>query len=413
MKWIVTPLLWILALIVGILVAWRIWQGKPIILKGRWSPRFVRMVVFVLVMMGVGNGQESNLTHQVSVDDIKAEATVVDLLPEKVAENVIARWSALQHRASIWSAFKKDIVLAQNAFEKKETQIPFPSGLPELPEKFRTFVISDLDWLKKGQPYTSSVNIGTTMAVLDEMERNGYYDHWLVAYLWRRTPQPDVELFRLFYQHARIANTLIKAKGNKVLYEPRAWMSKAGPSRGYYQRLKETYESSKGIYPFADTGTWEKDGIVLLTIAKGSNPVTLIRNGKRRVIQPQEVIRFGRLDLLETGSVVCELEHSEIGPLELPAGQLTDARSINQYLFELGKYNLRKIIEKALDGDEKAVQIIEEALPLAHKNLRESLQNKANAQEKGAPRLRLILSLFDDVPQEKVPSEHTPIEVQD
>jgi hypothetical protein len=47
-------------------------------------------------------------------------------------------------------------------------------------------------------------------------------------------------------------------------------------------------------------------------------------------------------------------------------------------------------------NDEKAALRLERAMPLVHTDLRAALEKTPNA--KGAPRMRLILSLFDDVP---------------
>ena len=56
--------------------------------------------------------------------------------------------------------------------------------------------------------------------------------------------------------------------------------------------------------------------------------------------------------------------------------------------------SLERDLEDALKGDEPAAARLEKALPLVHHRLREQLAALPNAI--GAPRLRLILALFDD-----------------
>jgi hypothetical protein len=58
------------------------------------------------------------------------------------------------------------------------------------------------------------------------------------------------------------------------------------------------------------------------------------------------------------------------------------------------KDRARQTIKAALDNDEDAAERLEQALPLVHDLLRDELKKSPTA--KGAPRLRLILALFDD-----------------
>src|SRR5205807_4903632 len=55
----------------------------------------------------------------------------------------------------------------------------------------------------------------------------------------------------------------------------------------------------------------------------------------------------------------------------------------------------------ALEGDEKAAERLEEALPLTHADLRAALTESPRAR--GAARLRLILTLFDDAVMPALP----------
>src|SRR5947209_6251480 len=52
MKWLLAPFLWLLALALTALLLWRLWRGKPVVLRGRWSPRVIRLVAVLLVFLG-------------------------------------------------------------------------------------------------------------------------------------------------------------------------------------------------------------------------------------------------------------------------------------------------------------------------------------------------------------------------
>lgn len=52
MRTLLAPLLWLLAVAVALFVLWRAWRGRPVVLRGRWEPRFVRMVAVALVVLG-------------------------------------------------------------------------------------------------------------------------------------------------------------------------------------------------------------------------------------------------------------------------------------------------------------------------------------------------------------------------
>ena len=63
-------------------------------------------------------------------------------------------------------------------------------------------------------------------------------------------------------------------------------------------------------------------------------------------------------------------------------------------------------VSSALAGDEAAALDIERALPLVHPEVRSAVRGSPNA--KGAPRLRTILALFDDVPMPP-PEQNQPV----
>src|SRR5262245_47218190 len=99
MKWLIAPLLWTLALVVALGVLWRLWRGKPIVMRGRWTPRFVRMVAVFLVFLGIGAGKSD--AAPVKPDEGK-KGKVDDQLPPHISADVMSKWVVLQWRNSDW-----------------------------------------------------------------------------------------------------------------------------------------------------------------------------------------------------------------------------------------------------------------------------------------------------------------------
>ena len=70
--------------------------------------------------------------------------------------------------------------------------------------------------------------------------------------------------------------------------------------------------------------------------------------------------------------------------------------SLETHLGAEAKAKVEASLKAALAGDEKAALQLEQAMPLVHVALRAALARSPTAA--GAPRLRTILTLFDDVP---------------
>jgi hypothetical protein len=156
------------------------------------------------------------------------------------------------------------------------------------------------------------------------------------------------------------------------------------------------FDAVKQLYGATDAGTWKRDGVALLTVAKDSPRPTLLRGGKKYSLDVGETVRFGRLDLIETpaGDKPVVLEHSWLGPITLPAGKLISVWELARLLSADARATAGQTITQALANNEEAADKLEQALPLVHVLLREQVIRDSEA--KGAPRLRLILALFDD-----------------
>jgi hypothetical protein len=410
MRWLLAPLVWLVVLILAIGVLWRLWCGRPVVLRGRWAPRILRVVAILLVAVGAQGEEAPAAPDPLAGSSKKAEAA--EPLPGVVTARSLEGWLVLQEPTSPWSRFKQAYVRAQTSAAPAGTFQAAQLQARALPPRLRTLVEADLAARSAGKP-VPAVRTEELTAALDQLEQLGYYDHWLNAYLWRRSATANeergkerIELYGRLERHARLVNTLLRAQAliRPVLEPPRAWMSKAGPSkiqRNQWQAdrqkaLGDLLGAAKVLYRTADSGTWLREGLAVLTVAKQSAIAKLVRAGHEETGQPGETLRFHRLDLLVTraGERPVVLEHAWLGKMTLPAGRVVSVWELPAYLSKDARQQTDAAIKDALDGDDQAAARLEQALPLVHDDLRRALALAPHA--KGAPRLRLILSLFDD-----------------
>jgi hypothetical protein len=418
MKWILAPILWALAVIAALAVLYRIWRGHNVVLTGRWSPRFIRMVVIVLVVLGVGVEK----TRSAPVPGGKAPTSKPDgELPGNINEKTIEAWTQAQVPTGNWAMLKKELTLLQLAEKKIKDGGGPPGGrtvigqlIAALPPHLQLLMQEEIKVHGEGGkvPRASFADLN---AALDESEKQGIYDHWLAAYLWRRgggeinddDRKAAVRFYTRLQEHARLANTILAAQARvkPLLMPPRAWMSKAGPPPGaiqaHRQGIADMLVAVKWLYPRADLGTWQNDGCVLLTNPKDGETFMVHRGGEGDLVDRGVLFRFGRLDLVQTADKKVKLEHTWLGTIELPEKSLISVWDLPKYLSAEARKKIEEAIDDALDGSEPAARKLEQALPFAQALLRARLQKSAEA--KGASRLRLILSLFDDAPMPLLP----------
>jgi hypothetical protein len=424
MKWLFLPLLWALAVAVAVFVLYRLWRGKPVVLRGRFSPRLVRMVVIILVTFGVGVSAERDRANAAPLP-VRNRDRAADEMPATLNAEVATHWLLHQQPGSRWGVIKQDFTAVELG---KLGPSALNDAFRDFPEPFRNIVVAELKarLQKQAMPAVRATEL---LAAVDAMEKQGYYDHWLNAYLWRKTATLEptevtrtVELlFTRLEQHARVTNTLIRAQARvKPVYQPpRAWMSKAGPPKGWSREgsftpasVADLLKAAKELHVSSDTGTWKQDGIARLRLAKESPRPVLLRAGRTRLVENDEWLRLNRLDVLKTpkGEKPVCFEHAWLGTLELPAGKTLTVWDLSHGLSANAKDRVRETIKAALDNDENAAARLEQALPLVHDLLREELKKSPTA--KGAPRLRLILALFDDavMPVLPLPPKSGPVE---
>jgi len=415
MKWLLTLLLWGLAVVVALGVLWRLWRGKTVVLRGRWTPRFVRMVAVTLVFLGIGTGQ--NDAAPVKQTEGK-KGKVDDQLPPHITKDVVAKWLAPQARTGEWMRFKQTWTLlmqrAEPGLETVERALQLSQALPE---RLRVLLREDLRAMAGG-PSPAAANPRDLALALEEAERGGYIDPWLCAYVWRKAAvltdgserKAIVDLMAKLHRHARLANALIAAGARlrPLMLRPQPWGTKSGRPPAWAQQ-QQLFAPGAGLavdllpalrsqFATADAGTWDSQGLTIFAVAQDSAAATMIRVGQAGVPQTSGMVRFGRLDLLETtpGDRPVLLTHRVFGTLTLPPGKLISVWDLPQYLSAKGKEQLKKTVADALDGKDAASRLLEQHLPLAAPFVRAGIH--ASPKAAGAPALRLILTQFDDVP---------------
>jgi hypothetical protein len=296
-----------------------------------------------------------------------------------------------------------------------------------LPATVRRLVEADLVALVAGKT-APALAPSEAVRALDEAERLGAFDHWLCAYLWRRTAGGVdraeagalVELYARLTRHARLTNAMIRIRVSSLSFDrarkpggasagraepfPFPWVAAGGRGRMISSRKVRQCHVPGGLLGTVDsrrcTGSTPRrtpaparDGVVRLTVAEGSAP-GLVRGGNRWMPRPGQACAWsGSTDrharrrrwcwstsgwdgssCPRTGSCRYGPARAAAGRGEGEGGGVGALRPTNNH-----------------DGE---VRQLERALPLVHAALRVGL--KTDGHKPGAARLRLILSLFDD-----------------
>jgi hypothetical protein len=411
MRWITILLLWVAAIVVAVVVLRRVRRGKPVVLTGRWSPRLVRMVAVALVVLGPG---DERLAPEAHAFPVRLPPAAGGDLPASVNAESVQGWLVENQPANRFATGKRHLLRA--AIGQKLTTADRALAnhyVSRLPEKARAILLADVQAAEAGKAAPAATD-ADLLAALDELEKAGKFDHALNAYLWRKAAGPAkdparrVELFDRVRRHARLTDALLKAYAQvkPVMLSPRAWMSKAGPRPEDYRAEQAAVADILKVFakelPTIDEGTWKRDGIALLKPVAGSPAPVLIRAGHERALPADEATRFGRLDLLRTGDKPAVVGHDWLGKIELPANRLVSAHDLPDLLPKEAKETLGTAVHQALTtNSEDAADRLERCLAVSHEAIRIGLKELPNAR--GAPRLRLILSLFDDAVMPTLP----------
>lgn len=407
MRWLWLPVLWIVALCLVFVVLWRMWRGKNVILRGKWSPRIIRMVAILLVIFGVGADKKANAAP---IPKLPVKNTEDASLPKYVTTDAIAIWIQNHQRSSPWVVFKQAYTLVEQQGEKSDKALmqQMERGLTRVPPKARAILQAQGEATAKGQPMPKFAP-ADVLAAIEQVEQMGHFDHWLIARLWETTTrnfdgneQKTIEVFARLHHHARVTDTLIRAFGQikPIGLGPRAWASKGGPSIAIRQQLAlapaQILGAAKVLHQKSDPGTWQRDGMIQFRLAKTSAPCVVHRGGKEIRLQPGEAQKFGRLDVLETakGNGELVLVHDLLGEIRLSADELITAWNLPQHLSKDMTQRIEQLVLKAIEGDGTSADLLEKMLPLTHQAIR--IELKERPQARGSAKMRLVLALFDD-----------------
>ncbi len=240
-----------------------------------------------------------------------------------------------------------------------------------------------------------------------------------MSYLWQKSQdmKGEVQAETLasiqgrLHQWARMNNAMIKAKAVATklhgAYEPRAWISKGGPSRTHLlQRAKyraQLLETLRKTYAEVDASPWTTEGMVPLRVA-GKAPVTLYRAGVKQELKPGDRFVFGRLGVLQIHEETAVISHDWLGHIELLQGDVLTAHGLSQRVSNRTENSkLMQVLTEARDGGDAELLMLERAMPLVHLAIRQTLEQHPDA--KGAPQLRLILANYDNQMQPTIKNE--------
>jgi hypothetical protein len=426
MRWLAVLVLWVAAVVLAVLILRRVRRGKPVVLTGRWSPRLIRMVVVVLVVLGVGDEAR---TPDASAAPLKLPIrSPDDELPRAITPETIRTWLIVHQEDGPYAreetALARTLMTGQRPPANVKAAAPVrPGGFGGgpggagfgLPVRLQKLIDADLAALRADRPLPNA-SANEVRAALDELENAGRYDHFWNAYLWRKTaefadPADRVELFARFRRHARVTDALIRAHAQvkPLMQAPRAWMGKAGGGAFVNLHLPhpdagaDLLKVAARVLPTTDEGTWKRDGVALFKPVPGRPAPVLVRGGTEWILPADDSTRFGRLDLFKTGDRPAVIVHDWLGQVELPANRLVSVWELPHLLSDAAKQKLDETVHEALKtNSEAAADRLERCLAVSHFAIRAGLKELPHA--KGAPRLRLILALFDDTVMPGLPN---------
>jgi hypothetical protein len=411
MRWITLLFLWVAATVVAVLILRRVRRGKPVVLTGRWSPRLVRMIAVALVVLGAG---DESITPEAHAFPVRLPLADGADLPASVNAETVQGWLVENQPANRFTAGKRHLLQAASGHKLTTADRALANYYASrLPAGARALLLADVQAVEAGKSAPAATD-AELLTALDELEKAGKFDHALNAYLWRKAvgpatdPAKRVELFDRVRRHARVTDALLKAYAQvkPVMLSPRAWMSKAGPRPEDYRAeqaaVADILKVAARVLPTTDEGTWKRDGMAVIKPVAGAPAPILVRAGRERALPADESTRFGRLDLLRTGDKPAVIVHDWLGKIELPANQLVSVHELPVLLSKDATKKLDEAVHQALaTNSEDAADRLERCLAVSHQAIRVGLKELPNA--KGAPRLRLILSLFDDAVMPTLP----------
>lgn len=239
------------------------------------------------------------------------------------------------------------------------------------------------------------------LKALDDAERAGFYDGWLLGYLWRAAPAADERnaaalesLYERLERHGRMLTAITRARAElgPIYYQP--WMSKAAPPRDYQPMHVPDGFARRVMHHFAraTAGSWHDEATARLTAATDGQ-ATVIRRGQRLRIEDGAPLTLRRLDMIQApADHALTLRQQQTGlTLIIPPGRTVGPRDLPRYLDEASRKRIGTWTAAAAEGDRDAAVRLEWTLPLTHAAIREHLdQHEATPQANPLPTLRML-----------------------
>lgn len=407
--------LWAAAFVVTLLLLLRYRKGAPRRLAGRYSGRFVRMVSVMLFLVGCGpttdknqkkipaprdapepgtgsNAEEPKLAYDIELTaniEVQAELRVdrQQHFPWTLGPSELSHWLSLHQDSGPWKGYKQATeVAAMKAGSWKPT--PLQAGLA--PAAFESLVVMEPEaW--------TSLTLAQLHAMVREMEGNGFFDPWLVGYVWRvaqaatGTGEERAKFYALLESHHRVAESFEVATAQSEVLFPRPWMSKAAPPPGV-GRGKPSFADPEAFlrqagqqYEKRGSGTWQTQALMTIVLETGS--ATLHRRGQALTV-PKQGWSLRRLDVVTT-SKASTFRLPYLGTIRVPEDSVVTSTSLHQWLGPKAQERARLLVGSAMGGDERALAKLGSLMPVLAPMVVESMATDPEAV--GGPALRSLL----------------------
>ncbi|MBI4612606.1 MAG: hypothetical protein HY720_03260 [Planctomycetes bacterium] len=398
-----TPVLWVGAAGVALVYLARARRGKPVVIRGRWTPRFVRMVAVMIVLAGGWFAPRVPAQEDGAPGSERPEGDALVPLGGEFPRGFHAHaetWAWWTQTESAWTAFKQDLAARKFDFQARSHAEDLGPLAP--------FFTAEIDRLA-GAPGAPPLALSDLAGALDTAEGIGLFDSWFVAWIWRRSrefagtaavaePRALASLYSRLETHARVSNALAEALARTGAVVFQAWRSKAAPPPGRAVEPvfpRDFLSTATSIYATIDAGSWEDEGTIALSVSSAAGPLVLLRRGAEVEIGAGRSFVLRRLDVvLAPVPGEATLAHERLGELRLPARAALTATNAGEFLAPEARSRVAAWVESALGGDAEATRHLEEVLPAAHAFVRGALEESAGRP--GAATLRLVLENFDD-----------------
>jgi MoaA/NifB/PqqE/SkfB family radical SAM enzyme len=342
----------------------------------------------------------SDAKSEPAATELAGEVAIDRGWPARLDADGLATYASWADMSGPW---KRTILPALLAWEQGG---PAPEiVLPRVGEDGRAIaVLEDALGRYVGRGFANG-NLGDLLELLDAAERAALYDAAFAASLWRaaervparpasegRVLDQRITLYARLARHQDVAQVLVATSGTLGPPVQRAWLKKSAPPPGWRDvELPPGFEqTAKDALAAGVSGPWDDVGISVRLTSEGGGAVRY-RDGHREDAGNQA--RWTRLDVMVFPSATRVGLPSAI-EITAPAGAVLTHASLEQLIDDETGATLDKLIDRALAGDEAAIDELEVLLPVAHDRLRARLASAADGP--GAPALRTLLVAYEE-----------------